>query len=195
MDLSLPLSQLPQIKKCNFRGCITELAPDAAFNVCETCRVLYVSERITLLNDPFSSRIDVVKDTFIASNIVMMTAQEVLNWQSNLQFMYLEICKIVKLHGLEPTSKRAKQSLEEQIDEARNLTKNVETRSRVNVARAKETLNKLQKQMKALGCKDPKGKLRGNDNECTMPDGTQCTHEAEAKRIFGSVAPDGELGF
>ena len=185
MDLTQPLHLITSTA-CGFRGCPNPIPENSPFKMCETCRIVFVTERTALMTTPFEPRADHIKHKFIGEQIINLTAAEVLEMQSQLQFLYLEYSKIIKLHGLEPTSKRAKLSLEEQIEEAREQNRNVETRSSKNVKAQKEKLSKLQKQMKALGCNDPSGK------KGTCPD---CTHEAEAKRIFNDVAPDGDLGF
>ncbi len=185
MNLDLPLATLTA-NRCNFRGCTNELPTDAPFKMCEVCRTMYVTERVTLLVDPFSSREKHVKDKWLSQLITGQTAAEVLQMRSNLEFLYLEYSKVIKLHGIEPTTKRVKQTLEEQVEDARKTGSNVKTRSNANVAVVKEKLNKLQKQMKALGCKDPSGKK----GLCV-----DCAHEREARRIFNDVAPDGDLGF
>ncbi len=185
MDLNLPLTLVTE-DRCNFRGCENTIPKGHHFKMCETCRTMYVTERLTLMVDPFSSRETVVKDRITSQLIIAQTAAEVLATQANLQYLYLEYSKVIKLYGLEPTNKRVKQTLEEQVEEARATGRNVETRSQRNVTVVKEKLNKLQKQMKALGCKDPSGK------KGLCPD---CTHQSEANRIFNDVAPDGDLGF
>lgn len=186
MDLNLPLASLSS-QRCNFRGCMNDLPKDAPFKMCEVCRTVYVTERVTLLTDPFSNREPVVKDRIMSQTIEAQTAAEVLQTAANLEYLYLEYRKVIKLHGLEPTSKRAKLSLAEQVDEARATGRNVETRSKASITRTKETLNKLQKQMKALGCKDPSGK----NGLCS-----DCRHQKEAQRIFSDVvSPNGELEF
>lgn len=175
-------------KRCNFRGCINELSSDAAFTLCETCRTLYVSERVTLLSDPFSSRATNVKDAITSQLITAMSGSEVLALQTNLQYLYLEVCKIVKLHGLEQATPRSRAKLTEgeEIEKARRTNSNVEPARRIAGRIAAEKLSKLQKQMKTLGCKDPTGKK----GLCPS-----CQHSNEAKRIFSDIAPSEDLGF
>jgi hypothetical protein len=184
MDLSLPLTQLTQTL-CGFRGCQSNITPDNPFKMCEVCRTIVVTEKLTLLVDPFHNYESKHKDKFLNEAIVSQTAAEVLQTRANLEYLYLEYSKVIKLYGIEPSSKKAKQTVQEEIDEARTLNKNVETRSLANKKKAKEVLSKLQKQMKAIGCKDPARKT----GACV-----DCNHEKEAKRIFNDELA-GDVGF
>ena len=184
---------------CNFRGCQNEVLSDSAFKMCEVCRTIFVTERLTLLVDPFSSRAEHVKSQITTQLITAQSAAEVLATRDNLQYMYLEYSKVIKLHGIEPKEKRVKLTLAEQVEEARSTQTNVRSVAASTKTKIKEKLTLLQRQMKALGCKDPSGRKRNGSKDengkVRMVDTCiNCEHEMRARAVFNDESPT-DLGF
>jgi UDP-2,3-diacylglucosamine pyrophosphatase LpxH len=176
-DCVAAAGQSTSAKVCTYKGCGAEF--NGEFKVCEKCRFAQNALIETMLIDPSSPQPHVKHDDFITTLLTNMTVDEVRNKVSRLEAVYMSYLKWIKLHAPESSSRRARQTLEEQIEEARIINEGGSIRSKQakkSVTKAEKKKKKadtvIQKQMRALGCND----------SCMGT--TACPHEKEARRIF-----------
>lgn len=164
---------------CKYRNCQTDIGDAPTFRLCEVCRVLDNADRLRLVMDPTAKFRPVMAQQMVEVMITQMTGEEMLRFQSNAEFVYLEVCKAARLYSPAPTNKRVKMTLQEQIDEARSSVESNSIREKQIRSAVKRTSTKrlsvLQKQMNALGCSETCREANAN-----------CEHMKNAKRIFDS---------
>lgn len=157
---------------CNFRKCQNELGDSPTFKLCDTCRILDNSERLMSVLDPtYANRPRFAVDN-IEHFITQMTGEEFIRLQSNLEFVYLEVCKRVLLYKPTQAPKRVKLTLVEQIEQGRASVIDNDISAKRTKKKSAARLTAIARQMNALGCSED---CRGLST---------CTHEAQALRIF-----------
>lgn len=167
--------------KCRYRNCTLEVPESSDFKMCDACRVLDNRDRVAIILDPTAPSRPAHSEHVIEVLITQMSGAETLRFHSNLEYLYLEMCKVKKLHSPEPTNRRVKLTLEEQIEEGRSAVEKRSIKNKIAKKSAKKKESVLDKQMNLLGCS-----IECRDNYNTG----ECPHAKEAKRIFNDDLGD-----
>lgn len=173
-------SQLRNFMNCAYqRGCPNEAAE--GFNLCDICRILDMSDALRICVDPTSPTPTAhLKEVVEQRIITRMTGDETLRFITNIENVYLELCKVRLLLKPKVTDRRVKLSLEEEITTGRSAIPTAKEKVAKKAAKKKDSI--LDKQMNLLGCSQV---CRDSHNAYG------CPHYLQAKKIY----EDPELSF
>lgn len=164
-----PQSQ-PQSRICGYNGCPVELDADQLFRHCESCRILKAANAARFLIDPCSPILDVKEYQGQTQTLLTeLTGEEILRYMEKLEEQYLNVCKLVKLHGLTASHKKPVQTAAEFVETIRKnigddflLAKEARGAAKKQKESAKAE-TKIQKLAKMLNMSESQAKLWMSD--------------------------------
>lgn len=140
------------IKGCP-NACDSEITPD----MCEACRAVFNRDAFALIYDVTQPNAQTFVPQVLNRLITTMSGAEFVARRIHEELVYTEMCKVMAIHGIARTPKRAAKTLEEQIAEAHASQKTVTTtakRMREAQTEAKKHTKKKQSVAKLLGMTD-----------------------------------------
>lgn len=140
-----------ETKPCATQNCPNEILADSEFPTCEVCRVISNRNAVALLLDPNAPQALSIRRERVNQVITNMRADEMLAFVANVEYVYLEFQKVIKLHGIGNEKKKAFKSLAEQIEEGRESVERVSIRARQAKTREKKKESNIEKLAKKFG--------------------------------------------
>lgn len=132
------------VKACAYTGCTNTLPANSPFENCEVCRILVAGNAVRLILDPLAPKTIERKSEVEYKLVTQMTGEEFFRYVTRLEEHYLAIQKIGKLYHVKSSAPKAAKSIQEQIDEARELQEPV-----IGRKKAKKDAEKKEKKEKA----------------------------------------------
>jgi Asp-tRNA(Asn)/Glu-tRNA(Gln) amidotransferase C subunit len=139
------------VKRCAYPSCEAEIPETSQFPYCEKCRSFASRNAVALVIDPCNPKPLQRAGAVVSTLLTNLSAAEILETASRMEFVYLEFQKVIKQHNLEATKARPFLSPGETVE---SIRKDVESRSirakQVKKAAKKKETN-AEKMARALG--------------------------------------------
>ena len=142
------MTPVPPITKC--RSCSRPIDQTAIANMCNDCRILSNADAMRLCIDPESPNNTVWREPIVQRLIAQMTGEEFIAWRTQIEGIYLDLCRVQQQHGITSSKRRVAKSLEDSIREAEDAGDPIQRQLR-NIDPLHKAVDKRAKRKKSLG--------------------------------------------